>query len=79
MNVKVCAYEGDGKFFHKLYKVSIPALYLNMVNAGRWREVCLTVAYMEDMNYFCFLVEVYFTSGDSCTVMKTDLQKYLSV
>lgn len=54
---------------HKLYKVCISALYLNMVDADTCHEVCLAVAYIEDMNYFCFLVEVYFTTGCSCTVM----------
>lgn len=74
MNANICVCEGDGKFFHKLYEVCVFVLYLNMVNAERWSEVSLTDAYMEDMNYFCFLVEAYFTTGYSGTIMKTDLQ-----
>lgn len=72
MNANICVCEGDGKFFHKLYEICIFVLYLNMVNADGWHEVSVTAAYLEDMNYF--LVEVYFTTGYSCTIMKTDLQ-----
>lgn len=32
MNAKICMYEGDGKFSHKLHKVCISALYLNTVD-----------------------------------------------
>lgn len=74
MNAKIYVCEGDGKFLHKLCEVCVLVLCLYMVNADRWHEACLTAAYVEDMNYFCFLVEVYFTTGYSCTVMKTDLQ-----
>lgn len=73
VNAKICVCEGDGKFFHRLYEVCIFVLYLNLVNVYRWHEVGLTAAYIEDMNCFCFLVEVYFTTGYSCTIMKTDL------
>lgn len=63
MNTKICVCEGDGKFFHKLYEVCIFVLYLNIMNADRWHDVSLTAAYVEDMNYFCFLVKVYVTIG----------------
>lgn len=62
MNAKICVYEGDGKFSHKLHKVCVSALYLNMVDANRWHEVYLTVAYIEDIHYF-FLVGVYCAAG----------------
>lgn len=62
INAKVSFCEGDRKFSHKLCEVCIFVLYLNMVNADRWHEVSLTAAYIEDINYFCFLVEVYLIS-----------------
>lgn len=65
MNANICVCEGDGKFFHKLYEVCVFELYLNMwmLRDGVRHLSILTKAYMEDMNYFCFLVEAYFTTG----------------
>lgn len=70
--MKICVWEGDGKFSHKLHEVCTYALYLNEEDGDKWHEVFLT---LQRRHYLCFFSgwSVFYT-GCPCMVMKTDLQ-----